>query len=161
MTKNHINLIFKHYIHMHFGFQHRLVLILEVNNTPGHPMTPLYKVFLQQFICLKLKMKFLVFKEAECSFLHAQQHASKVYSQPAQSCPYLLENPSKIITLNGISIVPMRVTNTVHLLNIQFPPCLLYSASCSLFKVQQSHKVMNISTEFPKQSTMQNFRFSQ
>jgi hypothetical protein len=77
------------------------VLTLKVSNTPGHPLTPLYKVFLQQFVCLKLKMKCLVFKEAEYSFLHSQEHASKVYSQPAQSCPYLSENPSKIITLKN------------------------------------------------------------
>lgn len=54
--------------------------------------------------------------------------------------------------LHGISMVPMCVTNNAHLLNIQFPPCLLCSASCSLFKVQLSHQVINISTEFPKHS---------
>jgi hypothetical protein len=57
--------------------------------------------------------------------------------------------------LHGISIVPMCVTNTVHLLNTQLPQCLLRSSSCSLFKVQLIHQAIDIPTEFPKQSTMQ------
>jgi hypothetical protein len=150
---------------MHFGFQHWLVLILKESNTPGHPLTPLYKVFLQQFVCLKLKMKCLVFKEAEYSFLHSQEHASKVYSQPAQSCPYRSENPSKIITLKNAAC-------NLHCPHMCYKYCSSPQYTISYMLIMFFNLLTLQSTTKPpsKQhiyripgtpSTMQNFRFSQ
>lgn len=150
---------------MDFGFQHWLVLILEVSNTPGHPLTPLYKVFLQQFVCLKLKMKFIVFKEAQCSFLHAQQHANKVYSQPAQSCTCLLENPSKIITLkNAAWNFHYSHVCYKHCSSPQYTISSMLIMFCILLTLQITTKppINQHIYRIPEtQSTMQNFRSSQ